>query len=84
MKQTTITCDVEHTEHEGDVAEGLNMMMVFNTETTEGRNVTPYLTHEKIDICHKCLSRIVHEYTLLSGYGAQGYNHYYFKGDRNA
>jgi hypothetical protein len=49
--------------------------MVFTTEQTEGRSCTPHLTTETIDICDKCLQRIVDRYPLTAS-GAQGCNTY--------
>lgn len=54
------------------------LTVVFTTEQTEGRSVTPYLSTLKLDWCHDC------EDTMLSGkmvfaQGAMGYNTYYFK-----
>lgn len=80
--KTIVTCDVKTPEHEG-VVKSMKMSIVFTTETTEGRGVTPYLTTETLDICSKCLQRIVDTRTLLTGHGAQGYNDYYFEGATN-
>lgn len=49
--------------------------VVFLTEQTEGRSCTPHITIETLDLCDRCLQRIVDSYPLTA-YGAQGSNTY--------
>lgn len=55
------------------------IQVIFTTDQTEGRSCKPYLSIEKMDICNVCLDRRTRGESIY-GYGAQGYNKYYFKG----
>jgi hypothetical protein len=55
------------------------LQVVFVTEQTEGRSVTPHLSLETLDLCHGCLQRIVERHPVI-GSGAQGHNTYRLKG----
>ena len=56
----------------------VRLPVLFLTEQTEGRSTTPYVTHETIDMCEDCLGRAI----TIHAIGAQGYNQYWFKGDK--
>jgi len=56
-----------------------NIQVVFLTEQTEGRSVSPYLCMCNIDICDDCENRITNERRYLTAVGAMGYNEYYFQ-----
>lgn len=78
MKTEKYLCDVSGCEE--NVPEDLRskkIQVIFTTEQTEGRSVKPYLSTETLDICEKCLGRIL-EGNYLFGNGAQGYNQYNF------
>lgn len=48
----------------------VNYPVLFTTEQTEGRIVTPYISQSKIDLCEKCINEII----IITGRGAQGHN----------
>lgn len=78
--KTTIekTCDIQGCgSHEA--VSGTSLQVIFHTEQTEGRGVKPYLTIQTLDVCEKCMEKIV-EGNYVHGSGAQGVNEYYFKG----
>lgn len=79
---TTVICDVCGQEKEwaesGWSAEGAAIMVVFTTEQTEGRSVSPYLSNAKIDLCGSCL-RTMLDGKMIFASGAMGYNTYWFK-----
>lgn len=75
MKQVIFYCDV--CKKEASVV-GKELDVIFTTEQTEGRSCTPHLSREKIEICVKCLDKIL-EGNYLFASGAQGFNEYYFK-----
>ena len=54
------------------------IQVIFETEQTEGRTTKPYLSEEKIDICQKCLDKVL-DGNYLHATGAMGHNNYYFK-----
>lgn len=70
-----LVCDICKGE---DEVKGDNIMVVFTTETTEGRSTDPYLALEHIDICNNCRQYMIKNRTLLTATGAQGYNNYLF------
>jgi len=76
MKKEIFNCDVCGLE--GDVIIKKDIQVIFTTDQTEGRSIEPHLSMEKIDICKSCLNKVV-QGNYLWGYGAQGYNKYYFK-----
>jgi hypothetical protein len=55
--------------------------VVFTTEQTEGRSTKPYISMQSMDICEKCLHKLIYEFPLL-GQGAQGYNTYSWRDKR--
>lgn len=46
--------------------------VLFLTEQTEGRSVTPYISYQDLDLCHDCIRTNI----TISGTGAMGYNEY--------
>lgn len=77
MKKEIYTCDIKNC---GNNAKHLSItiQVIFVTEQTEGRCVTPYLQYPKLDICEECYLQITKERKTLEGEGAQGFNTYYF------
>lgn len=65
------TCDICHKER--DVQE-VTYPVLLITDQTEGRNTTPYISYEKIDMCAECQRKAIN----VKGWGAQGYNTYNF------
>ena len=55
------------------------MDVIFHTDQNEGLSCTPYLSTEKLHLCHKCLNRIVTEGKYIHGNGAMGNNTYFWK-----
>ena len=74
MRKTTIHCDV----CKGDEALEKRIQIIFETEQTEGRNCSPYLCIQDIDICRKCMALVL-EGNYIFASGAQGNNDYYFR-----
>ena len=69
-------CDLCDKEVSGDVlTQKVTLPVKFLTEQTEGRAVTPYITHGTFDLCNDCLEKAV----TVVGQGAQGYNKYWLK-----
>lgn len=59
------------------------IQVIFTSEQTEGHGCTPYIDEFlwPLDLCDKCLSKILDgNYVFASG--AQGYNNYYFKKEK--
>ena len=50
----------------------VNYPVVFTSDQTEGRPCKPYVSQQKIDVCHKCKGKILR----VTGYGAMGFNKY--------
>lgn len=46
--------------------------VLFLTEQTEGRSVTPYISYQDLDMCQDCMRVNI----TISGTGAMGYNEY--------
>lgn len=77
MKKQITTCDI--CKKEADIMNpDHKLQVIFTTEQTEGRGVSPYLTTATLDICSFCLGKVV-EGNAIWAHGAQGYNKYYFK-----
>lgn len=55
-----------------------SIQVMFTTEQTEGRPVTPYLSMCKIDICIDCRNHLIKGNYIFAS-GAMGHNRYYFK-----
>ena len=75
MKTIIESCDL--CKKETEIKEE-NIQVIFITEQTEGRSITPYLSLEKFDICENCMDKILRG-NYVFGYGAQGHNSYYFE-----
>lgn len=76
MKITIISCDI--CKSDLNIKKDFYLETIFTTEQSEGRAVAPYLSKEKIDICKKCLDKVL-EGNYIWGHGAQGRNTFYFK-----
>lgn len=63
------TCDICNKEK--PVTE-IEYPVLFHTEQTEGRTVTPYISKQKLDVCSDCKPKLL----VVHGWGAQGYNEY--------
>ena len=53
----------------------VNVPVIFYTEQTEGRETTPYLVYEEMDLCLAHYERVF----PLRARGAQGINEYFFE-----
>ena len=78
-----VECDIcENRSDSGEVAqliiEPISLQLIFTSEQTEGRNITPYLTTENLDVCTYCKERILSG-NYVYGCGAQGHNSYGFR-----
>ena len=74
-------CDIDKCQNK--VSEDYQKRLVpiiFTTEQTEGRTVTPYLAINKLDICKEHYDHIS-KGNFIYAHGAQGYNTYYFKNE---
>lgn len=71
---TIVKCDLcgkeENVRH-------LKYPVLFTTDQTEGRGCTPYISHKELDLCDECIDKVI----KITGWGAQGYNHYSIKGE---
>lgn len=76
MKVEKNLCDVCHNKA---VLIGFRLTVIFTTDQTEGRNVDPYLSTERMDLCQKCQDFIL-KGNMLTGKGAMGHNTYTFNG----
>lgn len=79
MKKEIFYCDV--CKKENDIRD-IQMDVIFTTEQTEGRSCAPHLSKEKLQICEKCLGKVLKGNYIFAS-GAQGYNEYYFKESKN-
>lgn len=75
--KTIMSCDIKDCNSEIKVKTE-KIQVIFTTEQTEGRSCTPYLSEERFDMCEACMNKVL-EGNYIFGYGAQGYNTYYFK-----
>jgi len=76
MTQVTYkVCDIKGCSNKTERT--IQIHVKFLTEQTEGRNVKPYLSKEKLDICDTHLEEILDKEKLIKGSGAMGYNTYY-------
>lgn len=66
------TCDL--CKEEKPVKE-INYPIIFTTEQTEGRSVTPYISQAKLEVCDECIEKIC----KITAVGAQGCNTYRVK-----
>lgn len=74
--ETRYFCDVCKKEVRQAEIHDIKYPVIFHTEQTEGRSVEPYISHEQIEVCKECISKIC----LLQGQGAQGHNDYWIGG----
>lgn len=72
IKTEVIICDICKSESN---VKNINYPVVFYTEQTEGRPVSPYISQEKLDICDECLEKVA----KITATGAMGYNEYKIK-----
>lgn len=78
--------DIRRMESKNHVVEMMfptpnSISVVFTTNQTDGYPSKPYLSTERIDLCTECKGKVF-EGKQLFAYGAQGYNTYYFKGEK--
>lgn len=80
MKKITYNCDIKNCNNKVEIEENIqkNIQIIFLTEQTEGRGSDPYLDNKKLDICEKCMNKIL-KGEAIYGQGAQGHNNYNFK-----
>ena len=74
-RKETYTCDIHGCDNEAE-HKNKKMQVLFVTEQNEGRSVYPYLDDVVIDICEKCLNKIIENRRYITAYGAMGYNDY--------
>lgn len=78
MKQivTKIYCDVckEETNNEE-----IDIQVIFTTEQNEGKPIPPHLCSEKLNICDRCMDRILIDGKYIYASGAMGSNIYEFR-----
>jgi hypothetical protein len=72
MKKTIEICTCDICKKEQPQILTINYPVLFTTEQTEGRGVTPYISQEKLDVCQECITKLVR----LQGHGAMGNNTY--------
>lgn len=76
MKTTIVSCDVcGHDNDQDNPVSTVKIPVVFETEQTEGRPTKPYISHETIDLCKQCVSRVIEQFPLRAT-GCQGHNSY--------
>lgn len=68
-------CDIKGCENEATVI-NKTFQVVFFTDQTEGRSIKPYLSEEKLDLCNKCIEKIIKERKAICGSGCMGFNDY--------
>lgn len=78
MKQEIFKCDIYGCEAPCD-DKIIKVTVVFTTDQTEGRGVSPYLSLEKLNLCEEHLNEILIDGKMIFAEGAMGYNNYYFK-----
>ncbi len=86
MKKTTISCDICGLELHSEIEDfqdefGKKLQVIFTTEQTEGKSCAPHLCMENIDICKACYKKVL-EGKAIFAHGAQGFNTYYFQGEK--
>lgn len=77
VKTETIYCDIDDCKSDADVTEE-RLQVIFTTDQTEGRGTEPYLSNEGVDLCEKCLKKVL-KGNYIFAHGAQGHNTFYFK-----
>lgn len=75
MKKEVYTCDINHCEN-NPAHKQKDMDVIFNTDQTEGRSCSPYISRVRLDICDTCLNKILKEGKYIQAEGAQGFNSY--------
>lgn len=73
-----VNCDVCKSIIDAKQHKACALSVIFTTEQTEGRSITPYLSQQNIDICKGCMDTILSG-KMLFAHGAMGYNIYYFR-----
>jgi len=75
IKPEVIKCDIEDCDNEWEKPKDYqksNLQVIYLTEQTEGRSVSPYLEALKLDICAECFKEILKTGKYLKASGAQG------------
>lgn len=73
---TTYVCDFcKHEFKDEDCLKNIALPVMFHTEQDEGNPCKPYLITEIMDLCQKCIDKIV----ILQGKGCMGHNTFYIK-----
>lgn len=83
MKEIILTCDICHKKNtaKGIIVKETAIEVIFTTEQTEGKGIAHYLSKERFDCCNICSKKIIKgNYVFASG--AQGYNKFWFKGEK--
>lgn len=76
---TCDVCGVDDQEEGMTVVREAQLTVVFTTEQTEGRPITPSLkVMSNIDLCRICRKHMTTNREMLMGAGAQGHNRYWF------
>ena len=82
MKIEIHKCDILNCSTNEQKVVNINLQVIFETDQTEGRSCTPYLTIVNIDLCKCCYNKILSG-NYVHAHGAQGYNTYYFEKKNN-
>lgn len=75
MKSEIFTCDIKNCKNVASHKEK-PMQVIFTTEQTEGRSVTPHLSNVTIDLCDEHMNKLVEESKYIRASGAMGHNDY--------
>lgn len=76
ITKITTTCDIQGCGSQEAVCR-TSLQVIFHTEQTEGRGVKPYLSLQSLDVCEKCMEKVL-KGNYVHGSGAQGVNDFYF------
>lgn len=81
---TTVTCDIcgceigQFDQSKQEPPKPISVLVWFDTEQTEGRSVTPYLSNESLHLCDDCADKGI----MIHAVGAMGFNEYSIKGEK--
>ena len=76
IKTENYICDINKCDKEAHMI-NKQMQVIFLTEQTEGRNITPYFSNVNIDLCKDCVDKILEYKKYIKASGAMGHNKYY-------
>lgn len=74
---TQIICDIEDCDETAAHRQKV-VSVAFQTDQTEGKYTTPYLSGERLDFCEDHYQRYIDTLPVVAA-GAQGYNKFKFK-----